>query len=341
MTTPAPLRWVERRPKSRLHEPRVAALLGIALGVAFVLCFGTGVLSHLIQQPPAWFHWPSRPAGFYRISQGIHVTAGFVTIPLLLAKLWIVYPKLFEWPPVTSVVHALERLSLLPLIGGGLFMVVSGTFNVARWYPWGFFFPLAHYWVGWITIGSLAIHLGAKWTIVREQTGRGHLTDDLEPDRRRFVAGVAATGATVFLAVAGNTIGPLSALAVLAQRRPGTGPQGLPVTSRREARASSTERSPPTTAWWWRAEWNAGSSSPSPICRHCRSGLPTFPSPASKAGVRRASGPGYPSTSCCGVPAHARGPRSRSSRSRRAASIAGPNSTATTLPTSTRCSHSG
>ncbi len=229
MTTPAPLRWVEHRPKSRLHEPRVAALVGIALGVAFILCFGTGVLSHLIQQPPGWFHWPSRPAGFYRISQGVHVTAGFVTIPLLLAKLWIVYPKLFEWPPVTSVVHALERLSLLPLIGGGLFMVVSGTFNVARWYPWGFFFPIAHYWVGWITIGSLAIHLGAKWTIVREQTGRRHLTDDLEPDRRRFIAGVAATGATVFLAVAGNTIGPLSALAVLAQRRPGTGPQGLPV----------------------------------------------------------------------------------------------------------------
>lgn len=245
MTAPAPLRWIERRPKSALHEPRVAALVGIALGVGFLVCFATGVLSHLIQAPPTWFEWPSRPAGLYRISQGIHVTTGFVTIPLLLAKLWIVYPKLFEWPPVSSVVNGLERLSLIPLIGGGLFMVMSGTFNVARWYPWGFFFPLAHYWVGWITIGALFIHLGAKWSIVREQTRRARVGDELEPDRRRFLGGVAATGGVVFLAVAGNTLRPLSRVAVLAQRRPGTGPQGIPINkSARGAGVAETALSP-------------------------------------------------------------------------------------------------
>ena len=32
---------------------------------------------------------------------------------LLSAKLWSVYPKLFTWPPVRDLVHALERLSVL------------------------------------------------------------------------------------------------------------------------------------------------------------------------------------------------------------------------------------
>jgi DMSO/TMAO reductase YedYZ molybdopterin-dependent catalytic subunit len=223
-----------------LHEPRTAALVGTSVGVAFTVCFVTGVLSHLIQQPPSWFTWPARPAGSYRISQGIHTITGFVSIPLLLAKLWIVYPKLFEWPPVRSVVNALERLSLIPLIGGGLFMLMSGTANVARWYPWTFFFPTAHYWVAWVTFGALVIHLGAKWTIVRAQVGTGGRRgatlpgarprlDDLEPARRNFLAGLTATGAVVFLAVAGNTIRPLSRAAILAQRRPGTGPQGIPI----------------------------------------------------------------------------------------------------------------
>jgi hypothetical protein len=163
------------------------------------------------------------------VTQAIHTITGFVSIPLLLAKLWIVYPKLFEWPPITSIVNAAERLSLIPLIGGGLFMVMSGTANVARWYPWSFFFTAAHYWVAWITFGSLIVHLGAKWAIVRREVGRGRGPDVLEPDRRRFVSGVAATAGVVFLAVAGNTIRPLSRAAVLAQRRPGTGPQGIPI----------------------------------------------------------------------------------------------------------------
>lgn len=245
MTAPAPLRWAARRPTSELHDPRLAALVGIALGVAFIVCFATGVLSHLIQSPPSWFEWPARPAGLYRITQGTHVIAGFLSIPLLLAKLWIVYPKLFEWPPVTSIAHAFERLSLLPLIGGGLFMALSGTANVARWYPWGFFFPAAHHWVGWITIGALAVHIGAKWTTVRAETGRRRGRDDLEPDRRRFVVGLAATGGLVGLAVAGNTIGPLSRLAVLAQRRPGTGPQGIPINkSAADAGVTDAARSP-------------------------------------------------------------------------------------------------
>ena len=72
---------VERRFTSELHETRSAAVLGIALGVSFGTCFLTGLLSHLIQHPPGWFEWPSRPAGLYRVTQGVHVTTGFVVDP--------------------------------------------------------------------------------------------------------------------------------------------------------------------------------------------------------------------------------------------------------------------
>ena len=106
MKQPAVLRRLSAVPRSDLHDRRLAALVGSALGVAFALCFATGLLSHLIQEPPGWFDWTSRPAGLYRITQGLHVVTGFVSIPLLLAKLWIVVPKLIEWPPARSVAQA-------------------------------------------------------------------------------------------------------------------------------------------------------------------------------------------------------------------------------------------
>ena len=152
---------------SPLHDERNAAILGIALGVAFTTCFVTGVLSHLIQEPPSWFTWPSRPVGLYRVTQGLHVITGLASIPLLLAKLWVVFPKLFAWPPFTSVAHAIERLALIPLIAGGLFELFTGLANINLWYPWPFNFRTAHYLVAWITIGALIVHVGAKWATTR------------------------------------------------------------------------------------------------------------------------------------------------------------------------------
>jgi len=36
---------------SRLHSERIAAILGMALGIAFFTCFLTGLISHFAQQP--------------------------------------------------------------------------------------------------------------------------------------------------------------------------------------------------------------------------------------------------------------------------------------------------
>lgn len=222
---------------SPLHETRTAAWLGIALGVTFGLCFLTGVWSHLAQDPPSWFTYPARPAGLYRITQGVHVTSGYAAIPLLLAKLWVVHPRLLVWPPASSVLHAVERLALLPLVGGALFMLFSGTANVARWYPWTFFFPRAHFWVAWITIGALVVHVGAKSAATRTALRRpGPEPDDRDRpvaaapgERRAFLGGVAAASAALVAATVGGTLALFGPVSVLAQRRPGVGPQGLPV----------------------------------------------------------------------------------------------------------------
>ncbi len=226
------------RSRSDLRSERVAALLGIALGVTFATCFATGLYSHLLQDPPSWFTPPARPAGLYRITQGVHVATGIASIPLLLAKLWSVFPKLFAWPPFTSVTHAIERISLVPLVGGALFQLFSGLANVNLWYPWPFNFRTAHYWVAWITIGALVVHIGAKWATTRAALTRRNagMRARTEPtnrarvlDRRGFLVTVFGASALLTVFMVGQTVRPLSRLALLAPRRPDVGPQGFPV----------------------------------------------------------------------------------------------------------------
>ncbi len=219
---------------SRLHTEATAAILGLALGVSFGICFTTGLISHGIQQPPSWFLWPSRPFNLYRISQGLHVATGIATVPLLLAKLWTVFPRLFAWPPIENTAHALERLSLLPLVGGSVFLLASGLNNIALWYPWRFFFPAAHYWAAWITIGALIVHIGAKAPVTaRALRGRRNQASLSEHagglSRRGFLTAVGASVGVVTLATVGQTVRPLRWLSVLGPRDPAVGPQGFPV----------------------------------------------------------------------------------------------------------------
>jgi len=218
---------------SPLHDPAVTARIGRWLGIAFATCFTTGLISHYLQQQPSWLAWvPSRPVWGYRVSQGIHVGTGLATVPLLLAKLWTVAPKLWDWPPVRSVLHGLERLSILLLVSAAIFEVVTGLVNVVQWYPWPFFFPRVHYYVGWIAVGSIALHVAVKAPIIaaalatREPAGRA---EGPAVDRRGFLVAVGTAVAVVTVLTAGQTVRPLRRLALLAPRRPDTGPQGLPV----------------------------------------------------------------------------------------------------------------
>lgn len=219
---------------AHLHDERTATQLGLALGVAFTVCFATGLISHGLQRGPVWFRedWPSTGISIYRITQGLHVMTGVAAIPLLAVKLWSVYPRLFAWPPARNVTHAIERLSLLALVGGAIFQLATGVMNIFYWYAFPFNFPNAHYAGAWITIGGLVVHIGAKIS-----TARTALSDPAPPEhedgsrltRRGLLAAAGAGSGTLILLTAGASVSPLSRLAVLAPRRAGDGPQNVPV----------------------------------------------------------------------------------------------------------------
>ncbi|MEU2348102.1 molybdopterin-dependent oxidoreductase [Modestobacter sp. NPDC049651] len=235
---------------SPLHSERRAARTGVLLGLAFAVCFLTGLVSHLVQHPPSWWVWPASPSWLYRVTQGVHVATGLASIPLLLVKLWTVYPKLFAWPPAGSPARLVGRLSLLVLVGASTMQLLTGLVNIAEWYPWAFFFTTTHYWTGWLAIGAVAVHVGAKAPEIRrglarrgspaataglpagEATAQAAADDAAETNavpRRAFVlAGGLAVGA-VTLATVGQTVSPLARVSVLGPREPGVGPQRLPV----------------------------------------------------------------------------------------------------------------
>lgn len=205
---------------SRRRSTALTSRLGLWLGVAFGICFVTGLLSHAIQHPPGWFWWPSRPVRLYQVTQGLHVITGLASAPLLVAKLWSVYPRLFTWPPARTVAHAAERGAVAVLVAASLFQVVSGILNIFQKYAlMPFFFTAAHHWVGWLLIGAMLIHLGTR----PRSSGRP------SADRRRLLLGVGAAAGLITLVTAGQTVRPLAPVALLAPRRPGEGPQGLPV----------------------------------------------------------------------------------------------------------------
>jgi DMSO/TMAO reductase YedYZ molybdopterin-dependent catalytic subunit len=216
---------------STARDERATALLGLAVGVLFGTCFVTGVASHLIQHPPAWFRWPSGPGWLYRWNQGLHVFSGLAAIPVLLAKLWSVYPRLYRWPPLSSVAHAIERAAIVPLLGGGLLLLATGVMNIAYWYGWGFDFIKTHYWTSFVVAGAILVHLGAKLPVLRRALARGGggRPAAARLDRRRFLATTAIATGTLLLVTVGEAFSPLRGLAVLSPRRQGVGPQGLPV----------------------------------------------------------------------------------------------------------------
>ncbi len=165
-----------------LRSQAVTARVGLWLGICFGVAFLTGLWSHWGQDIPGWLAWPTEPSWGYRVTQGLHVTAGTAAVPLLLVKLWSVYPRLFQMvprrPPGTVLVHVLERGSIGVLVASALFQLVTGLMNSSQWYPWAFGFRDAHYAVGWLAIGSVIVHVAVKLPVIRRSlTGPVELDD--------------------------------------------------------------------------------------------------------------------------------------------------------------------
>lgn len=248
---------------SPVRNPRMATVIGRLLGLAFLLCFGTGLYSHFLQEPLPWMVFPTRPAGLYQLTQGTHIVAGIACFPLLLAKLYVVFPQLFVYPPVTSVAGFLERASIALFVGASLVEITIGLLNTYQWYPFPFPFRQVHFALSFVIIGSLLVHIGVKLPLIaahwraegttrpqepartdsaeeglprtRGLTGRVLSFIDATPtvparaSRRGFLATVALGVATVVGLTAGQTFAPLDALNVFGPRKKGVGQQGVPV----------------------------------------------------------------------------------------------------------------
>ncbi|WP_165986662.1 molybdopterin-dependent oxidoreductase [Streptomyces sp. YIM 98790] len=221
-------------------------MVGRWLGLGVVVCFLTGLVSHLLQTPPGWLvpHLPTRPVWGYRVTQGLHVAAGMALVPLLLAKLWTVYPRLWVWPPVHSVRHALERMSIAVLVSVALLEVLMGLMNVVQWYGWPFGFRDVHWALGWVLVGALLLHVTVKAPVIvanwrrprpaapeaEADTERAeHGEDAEERDRRAFLLGVGAAVGVVTVVTVGQSVTPLAPATLLAPRHPDHGGQGVPV----------------------------------------------------------------------------------------------------------------
>jgi hypothetical protein len=238
MRTPSPR---EADFSSWLRSPAVTARVGIWLGITFGLAFVTGVISHWAQTPSPWLPFPTAPSWGYRVTQGVHVIGGTAAVPLLLVKLWTVFPKLLARPPrrVGELVrHGIERVSIAVLVSAAIFQLASGLANAAQWYPWRFSFRSTHYAVGWIVIGALIVHVAVKLPIIRValtsdvgSTAQDRPTMAAEPgviSRRGLLRTTwAATGVAV-LATAGATVPWLRQISVLGVRS-GDGPGGVPI----------------------------------------------------------------------------------------------------------------
>ncbi|MEV5982446.1 molybdopterin-dependent oxidoreductase [Streptomyces sp. NPDC052114] len=270
---PAPRITSPARPgfwRSPLRGPWLTSLLGVVLLAGIPVLFVTGLLSYAAYNPDLsplndktpdkgllgfyLFDWPTDPHWLYRLNQGLHVTVGITLIPVLLAKLWSVIPKLFALPPARSVGHALERLSLLLLVGGALFEFATGVLNVQLEYLFpGSFYPL-HFYGAWVFFAALVAHVALRLPgavrVLRAQGFRAGLRDPrpepyeegglvspspAEPtvSRRGALGMVGAGSALLFVTTAGQSFdGPLRRTALLAPHggaEPGSGPNGFQI----------------------------------------------------------------------------------------------------------------
>ncbi|MEV5271380.1 molybdopterin-dependent oxidoreductase [Streptomyces werraensis] len=269
--------------RSPLRGTWFTSVLGVVLLAGITVLFVTGLVSYAAYNPDLspvndrtpgkgilgfyLFSWPTDPPWLYRLTQGVHVTLGLGLVPVLLAKLWSVVPKLFTLPPARSVTHALERISLILLVGGALFQFVTGILNIQLDYVFpGSFYPL-HFYGAWVFFGAFLAHVVLKAPAAFRTLWRVRRGEDEEPDEeltatrpdpptvsRRGALGLVGGGSLLLVATsAGRSFdGPLRHTAVLTPHggsEPGSGPGAFQVNKTAEYAGI---RSDDTTEEAWR-----------------------------------------------------------------------------------------
>ena len=227
--------------------------------------------------------------------EGVHVFLGLVLVPVVLAKLWSVMPKLFDWPPWRSVAQFLERVSLVLVVGGIVFEMTTGILNINYFSQINFY--SGHFYGAWAFIAGFVVH------VVREVRGHGPgpavevacgpscgpgwpapdpkaVDSDLvapEPaaatiSRRGVLALVGGTSLAVFVLTAGETIGgAMRQLALFGThyRSPDSGANHFPGQPHVRLRRDHRDRRPARTgASPWSAPGTSRSAGTS--CWPCR-----------------------------------------------------------------------
>lgn len=262
--------------RSPLRGPWLTSFLGTLLVPAITVIALTGFISHWAYHPelagnattnpsfdiPVFFQFPdSWPSWDYAVTQGTHITLGLMTLPLVLAKLWSVIPKLFRLPVVRDVANAIERASLLLLVGSVLVEFATGILameGIEDYHTLRLDFYAIHYYGAWVFGTMFLLHACVKLpTVRRAYRDRGVLgplraglqetkpeppgSSELVPptptaptiSRRGLLAMVGGASLTIFAVQAGESIGgPFRRLALLAPRGRvfGTGANDFPVT---------------------------------------------------------------------------------------------------------------
>ena len=260
-----PRRWP--RFNSTVRSTALTARLGRVLAIAISISLITGLLSLYQYEPWSWLPAPASPAWGYRLTQGVHVATGTATIPLVLVKLWSVYPNTFRWPPFPSVKRVIERLSLVILVGSMLLQLGTGFLNVLNWYPFPWDFVSVHHYLAYVVVGSVLLHVGVKLPDIRyglqtklpagdvltetpwnenpdSHSNAGDLPDPVTPgiSRRGVLTATAIGIAAVVVTSIGQALNPLERIGLLAPRQPSKGPQGVPVNRTAEEAQVSTAK---------------------------------------------------------------------------------------------------
>jgi hypothetical protein len=257
------LNGMRRSLTSPVRNARSSVVIGRLLGLAFLVCFVTGLYSHFLQDPLPWMRFATWPQ-LYQVTQGIHITAGTACFPLLLGKLYVVYPQLFQTPALKGPVHLLERASIALFVGASLVQIVIGLLNTYQWYPFPFNFKQVHWALSFVIIGSLAIHIAVKLPIIARNWSKAVPEADDEPpaesevpttgvtgrvmhwidrtpapepglSRRGFFAAVGLSTVAVVALTAGQSFAALKPLNLFGPRQKDIGPQGLPINRTAEA----------------------------------------------------------------------------------------------------------
>jgi DMSO/TMAO reductase YedYZ molybdopterin-dependent catalytic subunit len=260
--------------RSPLRGPWLTATLGRVLLFGLPIVAITGLLSNAAWDPRLLvnaraqdrvlgpfdiylFAWPAHPVWLYAAVVGVHLALGLALVPVVLAKQWSVLPRLFTWPPARSPAHALQRISLIFLVGGIFFEFVTGILFDQYYFPYRYDFDSAHYYGAWVFIGAFLLHVALKLPQMRRALatrreivigGLAH-TEPEPPDgapdslvpvapaaptmSRRALLGTVGAGAVLLggQAVAQDVGGPVRWLAFMLPRglTSGSGPNDFPI----------------------------------------------------------------------------------------------------------------